>query len=98
MVHLVQTNNEFSRLDASSWTDVTKRHLISREAISTSQYNGDITIISGMNLEDYESAWSVLQAVSMDPTYIKPTTYNLFTLLDLGNKFSKQQPVSHLNS
>lgn len=93
MLHLVQTSNEFSTLESSSWEVTEERKEISRKAISLNEYNDDSAPLDSIDFENYEAAWSVLQAVSMDPTYTKPTAYNLFTLLAQGNAFSKQQPV-----
>lgn len=93
MLYLVQISDEFSTLDSSSWENIEDRGAISRKAISLNEYSGDSVPLYNIDLENYEAAWSVLQAVSMDPAYAKPTAYNLFTLLAQGNTFSKQQPV-----
>lgn len=49
-----------------------------------------------MELEDHEAAWAVLQVISMEPTYMSKTAYNLFTLFSTGNAFEKSDPVSNI--
>ncbi len=92
--HLVQTRYEFKQLVASSWEDVTIRESVGHSATLT-RPDGyeDIFLSRFADLEDYEAAWGVLQAVSMDRTYLKKTEYNLFTLIRLGNSFSRQDQV-----
>lgn len=91
ILHLMKTSDKFAKLDSTSWESVEARRVVSREAISLAEYGSDSAEVSSIDLEDYEAAWSVLQAVSMDPAYAKATTYNLFTLLALGKSFTKQQ-------
>jgi len=95
MLHLVHTRRDFAQLKASSWEESQDLQAVSREAISLTEYDGDEHSIAfdNVDLEDYEAAWSVLQAVSMDPTYLKKTAYNFFTLIRLGNKYSQRDPV-----
>jgi hypothetical protein len=95
MLHLVHTSDQFSRLTSTTWDNLDERKAISRKAISLDEYSGDSATLSAIDVEDHEAAWSILQAVSMDPTYVKFTAYNLFTLLALGNKFSNEEPVSN---
>jgi hypothetical protein len=101
MMHLVEARPDFAQLDDTAWDDISNRESVSeaasREAAMTSsEYGGDGDTFTpeGFLQQDYEAAWSVLQAVSMDPTYLTKTEYNLFTLLRQGNEFSVYEPVS----
>ncbi len=93
--HLVHTRHEFKQLTATSWEDVTIRESVSRSATAFTDLDryDDIFLSRGADLEDYETAWSILQAVSMDRTYLKKTEYNFFTLIQLGNSFSREDQV-----
>jgi hypothetical protein len=95
-MHLVEARPDFAQLDDASWDDITNRGSVSRAAITLTEYGGDGDTFTpdGFLQQDYEAAWSVLQAVSMDPTYLTRTEYNLFTLLRQGNEFSVYEPVS----
>jgi hypothetical protein len=96
MMHLVEARPDFAQLDDASWDDITNRGSVSRAAITLTEYGGDGDTFTpdGFLQQDYEAAWSVLQAVSMDQTYLTTTEYNLFTLLRQGNEFSVYEPVS----
>jgi hypothetical protein len=96
MMHLVEARPDFAQLDDASWDDITNRGSVSRAAITLTEYGGDGDTFTpdGFLQQDYEAAWSVLQAVSMDSTYLAKTEYNLFTLLRQGNEFSVYEPVS----
>jgi hypothetical protein len=95
MMHLVEARPDFAQLDDASWDDITNRGSVSRAAITLTEYGGDGDTFTpdGFLQQDYEAAWSVLQAVSMDSTYLTKTEYNLFTLLRQGNEFSVYEPV-----
>jgi hypothetical protein len=95
MLYLVHARGDFAQLKASSWEESRDLQAVSREAISLTEYDGDERSIAfeNIDLEDYEAAWSILQAISMDSTYLKKTAYNLFTLIRLGNKYSRRGPV-----
>ncbi len=96
MMHLVEARPDFAQLDDASWDDITNRESVSEAAMASSEYDGDEDTFTpeGFLQQDYEAAWSVMQAVSMDPTYLTKTDYNLFTLLRQGNEFSVYEPVS----
>jgi hypothetical protein len=89
---LAKTRDDFLDLEESSWQDIGKRESISRAATSFEQYNGDVSELN-VTSEDYEAPWSVLQAISMDMTYLTRTTFNLFSLIRLGNVFAKSEQV-----
>jgi hypothetical protein len=95
MMHLVEARPDFAQLDDASWDDITNRGSVSRAAITMTEYGGDGDTFTpdGFLQQDYEAAWSVLQAVSMDSIYLTKTEYNLFTLLRQGNEFSVYEPV-----
>jgi hypothetical protein len=95
MMHLVEARPDFAQLDDDSWEDITNRGSVSRAAITLTEYGGDGDLFTpdGFLQQDYEAAWSVLQAVSMDSTYLTRTEYNLFTLIRQGNEFSVYEPV-----
>ncbi|KAE9364605.1 hypothetical protein N431DRAFT_354919 [Stipitochalara longipes BDJ] len=94
MMHLVEARPDFAQLDDASWDDITNRGSVSRAAITMTEYGGDGDTFTpdGFLQQDYEAAWSILQAVSMDSTYLTKTEYNLFTLLRQGNEFSVYEP------
>ncbi|PMD37324.1 hypothetical protein L207DRAFT_73683 [Hyaloscypha variabilis F] len=94
MMHLVEARPDFAQLDDASWDDITNRGSVSRAAITMTEYGGDGDTFTpdGFLQQDYEAAWSVLQAVSMDSIYLTKTEYNLFTLLRQGNEFSVYEP------
>lgn len=92
MLNLVLTRDDFFQLAESSWEDTARRESLASSGSSSVQYDQS-TDSQMIDLEDYEAAWSVLQAVSMDRVYLAKTAYNLFTLLSLGNSFSKSEPV-----
>lgn len=104
MMYLVEARPDFAQLDDASWDDITTRESMSEAAMTSTEYGGDGYTFTGGDggtltpegflQQDYEAAWSVLQAVSMDPTYLMKTEYNLFTLLRQGNEFSVYEPVS----
>lgn len=95
MLHLVHARKDFKKLDSTSWAVINDRQALSREAIALTEHDGDEAsiIFDSIDLEEYEAAWSVLQAVCMDATYVKKTAYNLFTLIRLGNVFAHREPV-----
>ncbi|KAH9215926.1 hypothetical protein DL95DRAFT_388239 [Leptodontidium sp. 2 PMI_412] len=93
MLNLVLTRDDFFQLAESSWEDTARRESLASSGSSSVQYDQS-TDSQKIDLEDYEAAWSVLQAVSMDRVYLTKTAYNLFTLLSLGNSFSKSEPTS----
>jgi len=95
MMHLVEARPDFAQLDDESWGDITNRGSVSRAAITLTEYGGDGDLFTPDDFlqQDYEAAWSVLQAVSMDSAYLTKTEYNLFTLIRQGNEFSVYEPV-----
>ncbi|KAH7324047.1 hypothetical protein BKA65DRAFT_511966 [Rhexocercosporidium sp. MPI-PUGE-AT-0058] len=93
MLHLVLTRDDFFQLAESSWEDTARRESLALSGSSSLQHD-DNTDSQKIGLEDYEAAWSALQAISMDRVYLTRTAYNLFTLLRLGNAFSRSDAKS----
>ncbi|KAL2062626.1 hypothetical protein VTL71DRAFT_5698 [Oculimacula yallundae] len=91
ILNLVRTRDDFCRLDDTSWDDTARREYLAMSGSSSVQYEGSG---DGFKLQDYEAAWSALQAISMDRVHLSKTAYNLFTLIRLGNSFSKYDPTS----
>jgi hypothetical protein len=92
---LVLERDDFAQLRNESWDDISCRGSVSRAATTIPQDPDRITHFANEStLEDYEAAWSVLQAVSMDPKYMMRTEYNLFRLIRRGNEFSRNESVS----
>jgi hypothetical protein len=92
---LVLDRADFAQLKNEAWDDITCRESVSRAATTMPQDLDRITPFANeSSLEDYEAAWSVLQAVSMDPKYMMRTEYNLFRLIRRGNEFSRNESVS----
>jgi hypothetical protein len=92
---LVLDRADFAQLRNESWDDISCRGSVSRAATTTPQDTDRITPFANESTsEDYEAAWSVLQAVSMDPKYMMRTEYNLFRLIRRGNEFSRNESVS----
>lgn len=97
ILRLIKTRDDFSHLANSSWEDLDVRGSLCREAASTyvlteNELPGEI-----LPLEEYETAWAVLQAVAMDAKYLGRTEYNFFKLIQLGNSAVKEDPVSLSN-
>ncbi|KAK0123923.1 hypothetical protein ONS95_008913 [Cadophora gregata] len=93
MIHLVRTRNDFARLSESSWEDTARRESLSLSGSSFIEHDGNAEIPT-LHLADYEAPWAVLQVVSMDTAYMSKTAFNLFSLIRLGNDFSKSEPAS----
>ncbi|TVY58551.1 hypothetical protein LCER1_G003292 [Lachnellula cervina] len=92
ILRLIKTRDDFSHLANSSWEDLDVRGSLCREAASTyvlteNELPGEI-----LPLEEYETAWAVLQAVAMDAKYLGRTEYNFFKLIQLGNSAVKEDP------
>ena len=94
ILHLVKARDDFSKLADSSWENLEGRGSLCREAASTYALTEKDLPGETLPLEEYEAAWALLQAVAMDAKYLGRTEYNLFTLMKLGNRFSKEDPVS----
>jgi len=94
ILHLVNARDDFSKLANSSWDNLDIRGSLCLEASSTHDLTENC--LSGENsaLEEYEAAWALLQAMAMGTKYLGRTEYNPFTLLKLGDRFSKDDPVS----
>lgn len=95
ILHLIHTVDDFKLLSGPIWENTSSRESISRSAISLERHQGDMA--TEIDLEDYESAWAVLQLVSMDSIYLTKTAYNIFSLMRLGNRYSKIDQVCYIN-
>jgi len=91
---LIKTRDDFSKLANSSWDNLDVRGSLCREAASTHVLTENDLTDETLPLEEYETAWAVLQAVAMDAKYLGRTEYNFFRLIQLGNRAVKEDPVS----
>ncbi|KUJ17295.1 uncharacterized protein LY89DRAFT_684376 [Mollisia scopiformis] len=92
IMHLIHHLADFKSLSGPAWENLSFRESITRSATSLERFEGDPAIY-GIDLQDYEAAWAILQLVSMDHIYLTKTAYNLFSLLRLGNCYAKHDPT-----
>jgi hypothetical protein len=98
IAYLVTSQSSFDKLEDESWELIGARKFLGEEASSHSNSVDSKTVFGNDRaLEDFEAPWSLLQAVSMDSKYLGETRYNFFTLIRLGNKYSRVEPVCFLN-
>lgn len=89
ILYLMNTNSNFKNLNCNSWEDTEERRILGTAAASSEELvevevEGSVSI----STESHEACWAVLQLMSMDSVYLKPTRYNLFLLIEHGNRFS----------
>jgi hypothetical protein len=92
-----RSHNSFAALTDSSWEDAFGRRTLSKTAHMTArtpprQVGGEPVYENF--LEYFQAPWSLLRVVFVDSSYEGKTGYNLFTLMRLGNLFSRIHPVS----
>ena len=99
IAYLVLYQNSFRQLSDESWENIETRKFLGQESSSHSNTVDNKTVFPGddRTLEDFVAPWSLLQAASTDPTYLGETRYNFFTLIRLGNKYSRAEPVGPLD-
>jgi hypothetical protein len=94
---MFRSYDTFAALEDSSWENIMSRLHLSRAASvaaapTTRNFGGESDYDS--LLEYFQAPWSLLRAVGGDRSYEGKTGYNLFTLIRLGNLFTRTNPVS----
>jgi hypothetical protein len=95
ILNLIQTDVRFSRLENEVWDDMNQLQSLSRATIPLQGHADEQSLLEDEKVlsEDFEAAWALLQIIAVEPAYLKPTTYNLFGLIRLGNCLSRSEPV-----
>ncbi|TVY47817.1 hypothetical protein LOCC1_G003937 [Lachnellula occidentalis] len=94
ILRLIKSRDDFSKLANTSWENLDVRGSLCKEAASSYVLNENVLPGETLLLEEYETAWAVLQAVAMDAKYLGRTEYNFFKLIQLGNRAVKRDPES----
>lgn len=99
--HLIETSHDFYHLGDRAWDN----KIILDSLITTAMRHGTTVsnqtrpLATNESIEDLKAPFYMLHVIFVEPTYRSKTEYNLFTLIRLGNKFSRDDElVSHFST